>query len=34
LLAAYDRKIDKYNRDLSEWKKDSAATQPKSPAPN
>ncbi len=34
LFAGYHRKLDKYNRDLSEWKKDFAATQPKSPAQN
>jgi hypothetical protein len=34
VLAGYNRRMDKYNRELSEWKKDFAATQPKSPAQN
>jgi hypothetical protein len=34
VLAAYNRRMDKYKRDLSQWKKDFAATQPKGPPPN
>jgi hypothetical protein len=33
VFASYNRRMDKYKRDLSEWKKDFAATQAKSPAP-
>jgi tetratricopeptide (TPR) repeat protein len=31
VFAAYNRRMDKYKRDLSQWKKDFAATQPKGP---
>ncbi len=34
VFAAYNRKMDKYKRDLSQWKKDFAATQSTGPAPN
>jgi hypothetical protein len=34
MFAGYNRRMDKYKRDLSEWKKDFAAAQPKSPAQN
>jgi hypothetical protein len=31
VFAAYNRRMDRYKRDLSQWKKDFAATQPKGP---
>ena len=34
VFAGYNRRMDKYNRDLSEWKKDFAATQPAGTAQN
>ncbi len=34
VFAAYNRKMDKYKRDLSQWKKDFAATQSTGPAPH
>jgi hypothetical protein len=33
VFAGYNRRMGKYKRDLSEWKKDFAATQVKNPAP-